>query len=654
MSVDSEQTEPQQPTAFFTLSLLIDSVQINALIRESWRDAPRNPWNQTLLKKLRQPSRHMPHRNGSAGYLDTRRLQDAINPMFEDIADRSRNLFVEDFLLDTPNEEGKGGEWKNVCATVDLELPGAVRWETEGRPPVRVEPGANQATRFQGVLCRAFWMAHSNHALSYHLSFEVPFEHRLCDYFGLSMLQKAFFGSEKTDWLHDDATQGWQVRTRLGDARPLLRFVEGMFEGHAHNLISAVGAHLDLPRDLPVRFAQAAWQRLVLCETPSDDDESDDGHHHDHKNPAAQPTPSGLWHQAARRRRLLVLLRDKDFFDTLNLSRDEPGRWQIGPFKPVHEQAERVYRIDDIEGQIGKQVKRLNATRKEGAAPYTVQSCRIALFLSGFFQNIVDFLHQDDLEVHDGLAPIYPPPGAALANAGSNDGFKLYATQSAVYEVVRKSRSLDDAGRQWLGTCPYLFLVHMTAFHNESLVSEYEDNVSRLIRHLERKGLRSDADAAGPKFESVLDHAFHCIKDFRLVTFERVHKHFSFNIFRYETERTYFETIKDVRGMGPRREYWEGVLGHLTDTIDGMKQERSAGNERRLAAYGLALAGTGLLQVWLTAFPLYSDREPEWLYLYINGVVGIALLLAWIWNRRKLIPKRSKYFGKAWRIATNR
>jgi hypothetical protein len=346
---------------------------------------------------------------------------------------------------------------------------------------------------------------------------------------------------------------------------------------------------------------------------------------------------------------LLVILRDASFFETLERAhRQDDAMLGYEPYTPSSTSADLdVYDLVTLKRQIHQQVARQPANKglTDDALAAAVERYTHALFLSGFLQNIVDFLQQDGLEVHDGLIPIYPPPD----EAGANEGFMLYATPSVVIEVVSSSRSLDGAGRQWIGTCPYVFLVHMTAFHNESLVLAYEDNVSRLVGHLQSQGLRSDADAASERFEPVLKHAFECIRDFRLVTFEQVHKHYSFNVFRYPTEQQFFASIEGVRGVGPRREYWDKVLEHLTETVDGLKEDREARFERSVAVLGVVLAVTGVIQTWLAIFPL--GEHEVWRKLSTGGQ-GVALLVlgAVLLVGRKFIPLRSGgHKARLWR-----
>jgi hypothetical protein len=619
----SEQAEPTQGTAFLTLSLLIDSEQMNTLLAACW---PRARWNQELLKKVRKD------------YEQSYALNDAIDPMFEDIADRSRNLFLDDFLLDTPNtsaaeDDGKKSSNKaaharrgNVCARFDLVLDHAIEWQTEGRNVETFEFGPGPI-RFDGVLCRAFWMAHSNEALSYHLSFEVPYGAGVPQYFGLSLLQKVFFNTEGTEWLLDNGgTDGWLALRDGALPTPLLGLVEGLFERHLLHLLSELGGSLKRPEPIPASIQVGLWQRLVL------------------RQPRLDVTPVKAWEDSARHRRLLVVLSDPTFFKTLERARaaNDPLLDKHEPFEPT-EGALDTYQLDAVRDELKRRVTALpvpegqNAPDDE-AVRAEVDRYATSLFLSGFLQNIVDFLQQDDLELHDGLSPIYPAADAS----GANEGFMLYATPSVMYEVVSRSRSLKS-GQPWIGTCPYIFLVHMTAFHNESLVLRYENNVSGLVEHLQAQGLRSDADAASDQFEPVLKHAFECIRDFRLVTFEQVHKHYSFNVFRYETEQTFFREIEKVRGVVQRREYWDKVLEHLTETVDGLKEDREARFERNVAVLGAVLAVTGVIQTWIAIFPLkdglaWRNLTADAHWLALGALLG---LLAWLGWRFALTRQRS-------------
>lgn len=224
-------TDDGRGHAHFTLSLLIDGEHLNRLLADFGGGVA--AWGQAMLRDVEHD------------YADSGSLQRAIGPMFDDISDRERNLFVKDFLLDTPNAPGlaEPGE-HNICAHVDFVLPCAdLHWTTEGTQTQVVLPSQGTEIRFDGVRCRAFWMAHSNDALSYHLSFEVPFVHGLGGYYGLALLQKLFFPTEETSWVLDEG--GWRAcdpGASAADAPTLMAFMERLFESHMRDLFDALRA----------------------------------------------------------------------------------------------------------------------------------------------------------------------------------------------------------------------------------------------------------------------------------------------------------------------------------------------------------------------------------------------------------------------------
>jgi GNAT superfamily N-acetyltransferase len=592
--------------AFFTLSMLMTGAQINALIAAS--GGPGEIWNQDLLKHIENKP------------AESRELQKAIKPMFDDIADRERNLFIKDFLLDTPNhvlgaapprppgiDPKRDTHWRNVCADVELTLGPAIRWETEGMPSAL---DLDAPIRFAHVLCRAFWMVHSNDSLSFHLSFEVPYRHGLSGYYGLSMLQKAFYPTEGTEWVVAD--QGWKVARPGAAPVTLLAFIEELFERNAEQLFAKLDS---IDATVAKAIGARAWQRLVLDDPYASD---------------RQVTRAEAWRHSPSRR-ALVVLRDRRVFDAIERARREPDLLrELEPMKAPLGHYDSKLLAAHFKAHAGTL-----ATPSDGQA-IDGDELMLTVFLSGFLQNIVDFLEQDGLEVHDGLSPLYPPSDSE----SSNEGYFVYATPKAVFEVVSTSRSLDRAGRTWLGTCPYMFLVHITAFHNEAIVRAYEVRVTELIEKL--KNLISDRKPGRKVDPAEVTRAYEEIKEFRLKTFEQVHKHLSFNIFRYETERSFFASVADVRGIDGRQSYWDGVLQHLTETVDSLKDDRAARYGLRLAWLGFVLTLLGFLQLWFALFPLVvDDKSPPPFPLHgmhsaaAGGVVTLLLIAVFLLYTRR-------------------
>lgn len=210
-------------------------------------------------------------------------------------------------------------------------------------------------------------------------------------------------------------------------------------------------------------------------------------------------------------------------------------------------------------------------------------------FLSGFFQNIIDFMRQDKSEVADGTDPIYP-------NIDENKThFLLYSNQNSIYEVVSKSRSLDF-GKDWIGTCPYLFLVHIMTFHNESLIVELEKKMIETVRGLKDLGLMTDAFID----KSTADHRQKILNQFRsfkLWLFSNVYMHLYFNSFRYDTERDFYVAISNVRGIQPRQQYWEEIVSKLQNTINDIDEQKRQDDGDKISNIVMAITIFSIFQV---------------------------------------------------------
>ena len=152
--------ECEDRSVYFTLSLYVSQKKVTAALG---RDL--DP--ETV--RAFQPS-----------YRGSKRLRDAVEPLFNDIADRERLGAVDDFLLDTLCPQN--GEFIEVTA------PDEIAWSTEGRRFIATPPGLGK-TRTLRV--RRFWYTHANGAIGYHLSFRYNYEHSPGEFYFLSLLQKA-------------------------------------------------------------------------------------------------------------------------------------------------------------------------------------------------------------------------------------------------------------------------------------------------------------------------------------------------------------------------------------------------------------------------------------------------------------------------------
>jgi len=470
-----DEARAQLGKAFWTLSIAIGNDTLQKCLGSAWE-----PQNRHELKN----------------YQGSSALSKAIEPLFDDIADRKRHLFVDEFLVDAPSIAGT----VNINEQLVLEIPQHISWETEGKA---FELDLEGTGEFPAI-CRIFWYVHSNGSLSYHLSLELDYAHDARHYYTLSLIQKLVFEKEGTQWARERGIvcRADERRQRFWD------FVIEKFNEQAMDLFAKLG----------VERCGDWWDRFFSRGAGQ-----------------APQLPD---------RRILVVLKDPYFFDLLSPA----ARNGISDFESLTTSGLSSNRFP---------VSALNAVDPVKLDYY---------FLSGFFQNIIDFLRQDTSEVRDGTDPIYP-----LAESGeAPDHFVLYATPNSIVEVVSRSRSLET-GHEHIGTCPYIFLVHLMTFHNESLSKLFEQKLSQLLERLSASGLNSSQFLA--MGDSGSKAALSEFLEFRLKVFEEVQKHTLFNVFRYDTERAFYDQVERVRGTVPRREYWEQVLGRLEKTLEDVRSK---------------------------------------------------------------------------------
>ncbi|MEU7787856.1 hypothetical protein [Amycolatopsis sp. NPDC049159] len=532
-------------------------------------------------KKLFDVLRSQPHNSG---------LSRAVEPMFDDIADRKRGLFVDDFLIQSGSPHPRRDHRPALSDSIDIGVPSRIAWSTEGSD---LCAEFDRPARFEGVHCRAFWVAHSNLSLSYHLSFEIPYRHTAADYYALSVLQKVLFPTELVPTTQElDA--GSVITTSQYDPRRVERSLSGYIR---HRFTIDVA---DLFKRILTTSSSApakAVEGTGLAHALLDGD-----------------TPGGPvanWQPVC-----VSVLEDAYFFHLLRPDhRDRPAG--LDAVEPTG--------ADD--GFLVYDQCVLDRCDADDLARY---------FLSGYFQNVIDFLRQDVAEVLDGTEPVYPLPDTE-DDPGS---LTLYVSPTAVYEVVDRSRSLS-AGRGWIGTCPYLFLVHLMTLHNEDLVRRYEEQVRGLIEHLERVDLLGVRVPGRGRPSAHSDETFNRFREFRLTTFEEVHRHRYFNILRYSTESAFYEAIEAGRGIHQREQYWAAVVRDVermetaVDDLRTARQQRADSLRNKLLG---AVAVIGILQVAFEGLNYSFEGNPGKIAWAIGLFLGAALLAAAV----ALLPGRRR------------
>ncbi len=563
--------EDSDKTLYWTLSLYVDAHNLPLDFAEVFA-----PAHQVDVQKR---------------MFETQRLRWAIEPMFNDIADRERLGVVEDYLLDV-----RGDHQGRV---VQFQIPPTVEWTTEGKT-FAAEIGAQPP---RPLRCRSFWYVHANGALSYHLSFSLNYQHTPADFYFMSLLQKV--AAPKEFRPADLPASGKGARPiRVTDAEtgvfpldnirvqaegdkqavPFWHFVAARFEADAADLFSNVP--LKKPRADGARLqAGSYFSQLValddFIETP------------------------GL---KMPRSRFMFMFDDRTFVRDL-LPRDASGGARA---------RSDVVQVADYIGYPGaiKQMARqaqgrvvLGADFLNRVAPEHLRY----LFLAGFNQNIIDFLNQEAHEVLDSLDPIYPTSEEQEAESF----FVRYANPRCLTTFASQLRSLD-LGNDYIGTCPYAFLIHVLAMHNEFIVRNYERQADKLVREVAPADRRT-AFAKAAK-------AFH---DFHKNEYASYYRYRARNIFRYDTEQDVFKALEDRRGIEKRAAEVERSVANaekFTHDLEARKRQEDATLFAWLAGvFALCQIGFQLIE------KTFDTRFPD------DGNWGAWVASSSFWNLLMLI-----------------
>jgi hypothetical protein len=595
-------------TLYFTLSLYVPARKVHAA--------------------LGRPLLPADMRSFQPDYLQSLRLRDAIEPLFNDIADRERLGAVNDFLLDTPGKVSS--EW------LEASVPDMIEWETEGRRFQAAPPELSVPRRLR---LKRFWYVHANGAMSWHLSFRIGFEHRPGDYYFLSLLQKAAAPKEfklprmpgaapvrptdaKTNLLPLDK---FTLKPDEGPAQPFWHFIKDRFESDAQHLFGALARHFNVSLKAP-RFSNMVMEAPFI-EVP------------------------GLIMPVAR---LLFFFQDQVFFNRL-LPPPDPATGKPPPmplmvqdpcYKPYREEVKEsldpasavrmpLVRLDqafwkwaierpEYAALTPEQFAAGKATRPAMEPGRT--DCLDYLFIAGFNQNIIDFMNQDASEILDSIDPIYP----VTEEQADESFFVRFANQRAMTTYVKSSRSLES-GNDYIGTCPYAFLIHAVSLHNEFLTRDYEQSAFQLVSEVETLNQKKRLTKAAEKFYA-----------FRMHDFGDYHRDLYLNVFRYDTERDVFEAIEQLRGTERKSKYLAQLIDNLEDQTRD-REARIAKEDEATLTIGLGALGFFKLAFeWAKQLERFGEKGKAYarlmadgaLYFSIGFTVLLLLFIAWRLLRR--------------------
>ncbi len=520
----------------------------------------------------------------------TQDLRDAIDPLFNDIADRSRLGVVEDELFAAAERE-----------TLTLRLPEEVRWMTEG---CHFSVPIAEAQRARSVNLRRFFYRHGNGAISWHLSFDYHYAGDLAaeapgtapaTYYFLSLIQKLSWPKE------------FRVSDECGSTDALVG-------------ITVDGTTQEGP-DTADKAGQGFWAFVEACFARDylllgDKYEGCSGQRFaDLFSPRASIEVPGLDYHDCRS---LFFIHDKAFFDLIQPVED--GTLVKRRKRVLDSDFQRYPELIETQKKAqGRRAVILGDEYWAEARPVDdpdAGSQLAYLFLAGFNQNIIDFMNQEASEVLDSLDPIYPN-----SDEQEEEGFFVrYANPRSMITYVRRSRTLE-VGNDHIGTCPYAFLIHALSMHNEALTRAQEKATFAAIETTGALIAAHDYGGAEDVINAVRHDAF-----------ETYDRHRYINPFRYDTEREVFDALEQLRGTSRLKQAYEAALRSLEEQAQDLDSRREADHDRRVALLFGVLGVSGVIQVAYQVDQYVREREGNllnWLlgigYVAVPVIAGIAI-----------------------------
>lgn len=540
-------------------------------------------------------------RSFQPGYRASKRLRNGVEPLFNDIADRERLNKVDDFLLDTLCPAA--GEF------LEVTVPDQIEWMTEGRRFIATPPGLSKT---RTVRVRRFWYTHANGAVGYHLSFRYNYDHTPGDLFFLSLMQK--LAAPKEFEIKGAVSQNHEIRPTdpLTGIAPLddikvkaagrhpasfWHFVRDTFNDDAADLFSKLKEYRPAakPPENPAPDFKSLVADAPFIEVPGlvmpvsrllffFEDKTFFRRLLPEIDPATEkPTPRSLMVQEGCYAPFQTELAGCEGPAVNGVPQFDLGKpfWKWVINRPDYDQF-----TDEQVESARKQIPAMDNRKR--------QDCLQYLFLAGFNQNIIDFMNQDPSEILDSIDPIYP----STEEQAAERKFARFANPRALITFVEKARSLE-AANDFIGTCPYAFMIHVVSMHNEFMTREYEAAAFGLIGDVEALGNSGKLKSAAEKFY-----------DFRTGKYAAYYRDRYTNIFRYDTERDVFDSMMQLRGIERRNDYIEKLIFNLeSQTHD--REARIKQDEDRLLTAGLGALGIfGFFQVafdWADKLKYFAD-----------------------------------------------
>jgi len=655
---DTQGYETAMPgTVYWTLSLYIDPGRVAAAAGQAGI-----------------PLGHGQFAALQSAHLPSLLLRKAIDPLFNDIADREVLGEVQEHLIaavDVPDlQSGNGDRADRKAAEKAIREherlvftpPASVQWATEGFTYETAPPqlGDDRVVRF-----RRFWLAHNNGALSYHLGFTHHYGSLHSDgdgagydpatFYFLSLLQKLAAPKEfelGENWSAGSTASVFDenlgiapldqmtVTSPGGPAERFWPFVRRRMVEDAERLFGRLAAQTGIAR--AENLATCLIEEVPFIEVPGLTVPKSRFmflFHDDRFFKRLMPLDPLTGESAARKlmvqdpcylpyqEKLEEQIKTADAAD--GIVHLDDGYWTWARTQPQYsdliEGQDPVLRkagggkfndLDELAAvvRVGLAERTRDDAGRRLAVPEPVKipafeprrtDCLDYLFLAGFNQNIIDFMNQDTSEILDSIDPIYPDSG----EQSDERFFVRYANHRAMVTYLPKSRSLET-GNDYIGTCPYTFLIHALALHNEYLAREHEAKSMARIERIEwlvakdgeRRALSSAAVALddSEKLEGgdAFDKAGMAINAVKLADYREYERFRYENPFRYDTERDVFSKLEALRGTQRKKDALALAIASLEDHASDLQRRHQADADkaaaRRDTQLNILLGGTGV------------------------------------------------------------
>lgn len=641
-------------------------------------------------------------------------LGSAMDPLFNDIADRDVQGTAQEFLL-SATDDPTGADLDllardTVLDEIEVEFfpPKDIKWVTEGRSFRATPPGMSI---MRPMTLKRFWFAHYGGALSYHLSFCYRYKplvpepdniigppnplgngYSPANYYFISMLQKLVApkemalqvstlqspsqlpnGLKKSIFESDTGIELLDFPIVRGlspsasGATPFWQGLGDLFEADARSLaarLSSVHPSLVSPKVL----VKSDWRKALLDDQPVIEVPGlgmprcrfmffihDDRFFkrlmptgHDNASiPRKDMIQDGCYapylakiKELKRNAKANSVKLDFAYWDWVTGGgADFSGAIAEGKIKPLDQVDGAPVPFETVEQQVAAiraghcvlTIDENNMTMERQVKLHvpcyeiTRTDCLDYLFLSGFNQNIIDFMNQDTSEILDSTDPLYP-----YRDDQANERFFVrFANHRGLITYAPRSRSLE-IGNDYIGTCPYAFLIHVLTMHNEFLARTHEEWSMARIERIE--ALIANRAAPGtplhmllqqreplPYLEgSHLELAELAINRAKLAEFRDYERFRYENPFRYDTERDVFLRLEELRGTRRKKEALTLAMSSLEDHASDLKLRNQLltdsaaarrDNQLNWLLGGTGVFGCGQMMYWIGEKALGEDKS---------------------------------------------